>query len=85
MFYMVFENLEKRTAFMNYLKENGICAVFHYLSLHKSDYFKNQHDGRELPQSDRYTDCLVRLPLFYDLKDEDQTYIIDKIKAYYGV
>ena len=85
MFYMVFPNLEKRTAFMNYLKENGISAVFHYLSLHKSDYFKNQHDGRELPQSDRYTDCLVRLPLFYDLTDEDQTYIIDKIKAYYGV
>lgn len=85
MFYMVFPNLEKRTAFMNYLKENGISAVFHYLSLHKSDYFKNQHDGRELPQSDRYTDCLVRLPLFYDLTDADQTYIIDKIKAYYGL
>ncbi len=85
MFYMVFENLEKRTAFMNYLKEQGIGAVFHYLSLHKSEYFKDKHDGRELPQSDRYTDCLVRLPLFYDLTDEDQTYIIDKIKAYYGV
>ena len=85
MFYMVFENLEKRTSFMNYLKDNGISAVFHYLSLHKSDYFKNQHDGRELPQSDRYTDCLVRLPLFYDLTDEEQAYIIDKIKAYYGV
>lgn len=71
MFYLVFPSYEARTKVIAALKENGYQAVFHYLSLHKSEYYKNRHDGRELPNSDRYTDCLVRLPLFYDLEMND--------------
>jgi dTDP-4-amino-4,6-dideoxygalactose transaminase len=48
-----------------------------YLILHKSPYYKNKYKGPELPQSDRYSDCLVRLPLFYDL--DEQEYIIKTI------
>lgn len=80
MFYLVFPNYEARTKVIAALKENGYQAVFHYLSLHKSEYYKNKHDGRELPNSDRYTDCLVRLPLFYDLEMEDVEKICEIIK-----
>lgn len=69
MFYLVCANLEQRTALIKYLKDNGIQAVFHYLSLHSSPYYQNKHDGRELPECNRYADCLVRLPLFYDLEN----------------
>ncbi|MBQ2540141.1 MAG: dTDP-4-amino-4,6-dideoxygalactose transaminase [Paludibacteraceae bacterium] len=84
MFYLVFPDYEHRTAFIKYLKENGVGAVFHYLSLHSSEYYKSRHDGRELPECDRYADCLVRLPLFYDLSLEEVDKITDLIHQYYA-
>lgn len=71
MFYLVCRNLEERTALIKFLKEHEIQAVFHYLSLHSSEYYKNKHDGRELPECDRYMDTLVRLPMYYDLEIAD--------------
>ena len=71
MFYLVCRNLEERTNLIKYLKEHDIQAVFHYLSLHSSEYYKNKHDGRELRECDRYMDTLVRLPLFYELEIAD--------------
>ena len=83
MFYLVLPNLEARTALLKYLKENGVGAVFHYLSLHSSAYYQSRHDGRVLPQCDRYADCLVRLPLFYDLPLETVEHICELIRTYY--
>lgn len=67
MFYLVCNSIEERTALIRRLKENDIQAVFHYLSLHSSPFYQNKHGGRALPFCDRYADCLVRLPLFYEL------------------
>lgn len=83
MFYLVLPSLEARTKLLAYLKEHEVYAVFHYLSLHSSPYYQSRHDGRALPECDRYADCLVRLPLFYDLKMEDLENICDRIEAYY--
>ena len=83
MFYIVLPSLEARTALIKYLKESGVGAVFHYLSLHSSEYYKDKHDGRALPQCDRYADCLVRLPLFYDLTIEEVNHICDLIDTYF--
>lgn len=71
MFYLVCRNLEECTALIKRLKDNGILAVFHYLSLHSSPYYAPKHDGRALPECDRYADCLVRLPMYYDLSEDD--------------
>ncbi len=79
MFYLVHENLEQRDKLLKHLKSNGILAVFHYLSLHKSNYYQNKTNGRILNYSDNFSDCLARLPLFFDLSDEDQKYIIHTI------
>ena len=73
MFYLVFENISDRTNFINHLKENEILSVFHYLSLHSSPYYFEKHDGRKLIYTDRYTNCLLRLPLFYELDPEKVT------------
>jgi dTDP-4-amino-4,6-dideoxygalactose transaminase len=83
MFYLVLPNLEQRTGLIAYLKANGVCAVFHYLSLHSSTYYADKHDGRALPECDRYADCLVRLPLFYDLTIDEVNHICDLISTYY--
>lgn len=84
MFYLVCRNLEERTALIKYLKEHDIQAVFHYLSLHSSEFYKNKHDGRELPECDRYMDTLVRLPLFYDLEIEQVEQICKTISAFFN-
>jgi len=83
MFYIVCRNLEDRTDLINYLKKNDIQAVFHYLSLHKSPYYTDKHDGRELPNCDRFADCLVRLPMFYELKPEEVVAITELISEFY--
>ena len=83
MFYLVCNNLEERTKLIEHLKQKGIMAVFHYLSLHKSDFFINNHDGRVLSQSDRYSDCLLRLPLYFDLSTHEITKICDEIIYFY--
>jgi dTDP-4-amino-4,6-dideoxygalactose transaminase len=71
MFYLVYPSLEERTQMIKKLREADILAVFHYLSLHSSPYYIDKHDGRDLPQCDRYADCLVRLPLYFDLSLEE--------------
>lgn len=85
MFYLVCRSLEERTALIAHLKAAGILAVFHYLSLHKSDYYLNHSTLRpELPWCDNYADCLVRLPLFYELTDEQTDFIIGQIHQFYA-
>ncbi len=70
MFYLVCMDIDTRSKLISHLKQNDVHAVFHYLSLHNSPYYENKHDGRILKNSDMYTDCLVRLPLFYELENE---------------
>lgn len=71
MFYVVCRNIEERTSIISKLRENEIHAVFHYLSLHKSPFYKDKHDGRELLQTDKYADTLLRLPMYYELGEGD--------------
>lgn len=80
-FYLLCTNLEQRTSLIAKLKENSILSVFHYLSLHKSPFYKGKHNGRELHESDRYSDCLLRLPFYYELKEKDMLSIIHILKS----
>jgi dTDP-4-amino-4,6-dideoxygalactose transaminase len=83
-FYLVLPDLATRVALIAHLKAQEIMAVFHYQSLHKSAYFTAKHDGRELPNSDRYSDCLVRLPLYHDLSPAEQGKVIEAILKFFG-
>ena len=75
MFYLLFPNLAKRSDFIAKMKAQDVLTVFHYLPLHSSAYYKEQHDGRELPNCDRYADTLVRLPLYCGLApDQDKVF-----------
>lgn len=69
MFYLICPNLEFRNKLIDKLKENNVLAVFHYQSLHKSPYFLANSEDSHLPNSDFYTDTLVRLPLFFELRN----------------
>jgi dTDP-4-amino-4,6-dideoxygalactose transaminase len=76
MFYLICRDLEQRTGIINRLKVNNVLAVFHYISLHSSPFYAVKHDGRILPETDSYTDCLLRLPMYYELSQQDQNQII---------
>lgn len=71
MYYLVCPSLDFRTRLMAWLKEHGVQTTFHYLPLHSSVYYKDQFKGEPLVNCDRYGDCLVRLPLFYELTDAE--------------
>lgn len=86
MFYMTCRSLDERQKLIAYLKVNGVCAVFHYLALHRSKYYTEHYAERpDLPNCDRYADTLVRLPMFFELKDEEVKYIIEKVNEFYRI
>ena len=84
MFYFVCNDFNTQKNLLNYLNKKGILAVFHYLSLHSSLYYINKHDKRILEQSDRYSNCLVRLPLYFELTENEQLYIVKHITNFFN-
>jgi dTDP-4-amino-4,6-dideoxygalactose transaminase len=85
MFYIILPDFNLRTNLISHLKQKGILSVFHYLSLHKSDYYKSIHkEDRELPNSDNFSDTLLRLPLYYELSDEHQNLVIASINEFFN-
>ncbi|WP_046755611.1 dTDP-4-amino-4,6-dideoxygalactose transaminase [Kordia jejudonensis] len=83
LFYIICKNLQERNALIKHLKNNDIHAVFHYQSLHLSAYFSDQHDGRNLANVEKYSDQLLRLPLYYELSINEVENIVAKIKTFY--
>lgn len=84
MFYLVCNNLNERSDLIEHLKTNGFMAVFHYLSLHKSEYYAEKHDGRQLKNCDRYADTLLRLPFYFELSNIQVVAISNCILDFYS-
>ena len=83
MFYIVCSDLDTRTSLISYLKSQNIHSVFHYLSLNQSEYYLKENDSIELINSDNFTNCLLRLPMYYELELEQVEYITEAIKNFY--
>jgi dTDP-4-amino-4,6-dideoxygalactose transaminase len=84
MFYLVTDSLEQRSALIDALKAAGYRAVFHYQALHESPFYRDRHDGRALPQALRYSDCLVRLPMYYELDLDTVASIAEAVRSFYN-
>jgi dTDP-4-amino-4,6-dideoxygalactose transaminase len=80
-FYIVLPDITIREGLINYLKEHQIESAFHYLSLHKSPFFKNR-DNQNLPMTEKYESCLLRLPLHCEINENTVLRITDLIKKY---
>ncbi len=70
MFYLVCEDLEQRTNLIESLKQRDVMAVFHYISLHSSPFYLDKFEKTNLPETDKFTETLVRLPLYYELDSD---------------
>ena len=84
MFYVLTADLTTRSSLIEHMKSKGSFPVFHYLSLHKSPYYSEKHKGDAMPQSDRYMDTLLRLPLFVDMTDAETDQVIQSILGYFA-
>lgn len=84
MYYIKTKDIEERSALIQYLKEQGVQTVFHYIPLHTAPAGKKF--GRFCGE-DRYTtkesERLLRLPMYYQLKESDRAYVVKKIYEFY--
>lgn len=84
-FYFITKSLEERTKLISFLKQNEIQSVFHYIPLHSSPagIKFGRFDGKDEITTE-YSERLIRLPLYYGLKDEDQNKVIENVLKFYG-
>lgn len=85
MFYLLCASTEQRSELIQFLKGKNIHAVFHYLSLHKSEFHLKNNELINLPATDYFSDRLVRLPFYVDLEPESQHKIIEGIKEFFNI
>jgi len=82
-FYLVTKSGKERDSLLHFLNHNGINAISHYISLHKSPYYSRFHIPTSCPESDLYTKCLIRLPLYFELSLDETQFIVNKIIDFY--
>lgn len=84
LFYLLCHDLEERQQLISYLRTKDIYAAFHYVPLHSSPFYHSRHGTRVLPNADYYGNTLVRLPLFYELTDNEQEKVICSVTEFYS-
>jgi dTDP-4-amino-4,6-dideoxygalactose transaminase len=79
LFYLLLESNKIRNEIMDYLRSFDIMAVFHYIPLHESPYYRSNYGNYKLANTENLSARLLRLPLYYDLKIEEVEFITNKI------
>lgn len=82
LFAIVFRAGEQRSRFIAHMRAHQIITPFHYVALHQAPMGKRFHDGRSLPQSERLTTNLVRLPLFFNMTDDECGTVIARTREF---
>lgn len=84
MYYVKLHDLEERTQFIKYLRRHGVTAVFHYIPLHSAPAGERfgRFDGEDV-YTTKESDRLVRLPMYYNITDEDREIVIDTVKNFF--
>jgi dTDP-4-amino-4,6-dideoxygalactose transaminase len=84
MFFVICNSQKERSALINVLKKEKIHSVFHYLSLHKSEYYLKSNELVNLPNADKYSNRLLRLPMFFELTSKEIERITSTILSFYN-
>jgi dTDP-4-amino-4,6-dideoxygalactose transaminase len=84
LFYLLTRSHQEQHDLLNYLRLQGIQAIFHYLPLHRSPYHSQNKSVKSLPEAERYGSTLIRLPLYYELTQAQVKHIAKAVKSFYG-
>ena len=82
MFYIMLDDLDERGRMIEHLAQAGVSAYFHYLPLHEAPYWRGKYSGLSLPVTKRTAECLLRLPMFRDLDDEQIAYVCQSVRNF---
>lgn len=83
MYYLKFKDLEERTAFIDFMKARGVTCVFHYIPLHSAPAgLKYGRFAGEDVYTTRESERLVRLPMYYGMKESELRTVIEGIKTF---
>jgi len=84
-FYLLFPDLAARTEFIDFMRSRSIATPFHYVPLHSSPAggVYGEFCGLDL-NTTTISERLVRLPIYYNLSQDEQEYVIDQIKIYFS-
>lgn len=83
MFYLVCHSHAERERLQEHLSEKGIQSATHYQSLHNSAYYRDKYRGAHLVNCERFVNCLLRLPMFYELSLEQVRRVVSAVKRFY--
>ena len=84
LYYLICKSQQERDALIKYLAAHGIQAVFHYLPLHKSDFYLSVNSEHDLPNAEFFSQRIVRLPLFYSITDEMIAEVCDRVRSFFS-
>jgi dTDP-4-amino-4,6-dideoxygalactose transaminase len=83
-FYILCDNKAKRDELIEFMKVKGVKLAFHYNCLHKTKYYAKKNEFLSLPNAEKFSDCLVRLPMYTELKAEEISFVVSGIKEFFG-
>jgi dTDP-4-amino-4,6-dideoxygalactose transaminase len=85
LFYLLLASQDQRSRLINYLKQAGVYAVFHYVPLHSSPAGKRfgRVAGGEMTVTDRISERLLRLPLYFEMTPNDIDFVVAQIESFF--
>jgi len=84
LFYLTTSDKNSRDKLLKFLNSKGINAIFHYIELHNSPYYRSYNEPIQLPNSEFFAKTLIRLPMYYELADSEIESIVNKISEFYN-
>lgn len=85
MYYILVKNLQTRAGLIDFLRQAGVLAVFHYVPLHLSSYAREIGVDVKLPVTEELADRLIRLPFFNCIEEGEQEYVVEHIFHFFKV
>lgn len=82
LFALVFPQPDLRAGFIQAMRERGVCTSFHYVALHLSPFGSRYHgpDEPALRECERLSSCLVRLPMFHAMTEDEQGIVVSCVR-----
>ncbi|MBR0133680.1 dTDP-4-amino-4,6-dideoxygalactose transaminase [Candidatus Saccharibacteria bacterium] len=85
LFYILLSDIAERNAMLDYLRAHEVGATFHYVPLHSAPLgLEYGYKEGDLPITEEYAGRLLRLPLHFNMTDEDAATVVKKVEEFFN-